>query len=629
MSGKGTYCEPIISAMAEPASSDRDAAAFLALHPPFDGLEPAELERIAESLELRRFGAGEVVLLEDAAPARALYVIRDGSMELVHEEEVIDILEPGEAFGHPSLLSGLAPAFTVRAHEDSTCYVVPRELALAALSGPAGAGFVARTLRERLARTGHVVHGLPELATVRVRELISRPAVTCEPFTTIRHAAETMTKHDVSALLVRDGERLTILTDADLRAKVLAGDISPENPVSLVTSPAVVVPPHRLAVDAVVDMLSAGVEHLLVVDPPRAVVGIVSSADLIGLEQHSPFALRHAVLRAADEDELVRVAARLPRLFLSLLDAGVEAVDIGRVLSLQLESLTTRLIDFSIWRHGPAPAAWAWLILGSAARRELTLGSDQENGLAYATGNDADVDGYFARLGEEVSEGLTRCGFAPDANEVFAGNRLWRMSEDAWLEVFRGSLETPDRSHLIRATVAFDFRHGGGGLEVVPPLVAILREAPQHPDFVRRLARTATDFKPPLGFRGSVVVERAGAESGKLDIKRGGIIPIVNLARFHALANGITISATVDRLVASQKAGALEDEVATSLLEAFAIVSRIRLQHHAAKLEAGEPPDNLIDPEQLPPIARRELRDAFRAIASAQRRLGVYLPSGR
>jgi CBS domain-containing protein len=615
--------------MAETRQADLDAAAFLALHPPFDGLDPDELNRIAESLELRRFREGQVALIEDGAPAQVFYVIRDGSMELVHEEEVIDILEPGEAFGHPSLLSGLAPAFTVRAHEDSTCYLVPRELAVRALSGPGGAGFVARTLRDRLARTGHVVHGLPQLATVRVGDLVSHPAVSCESSSTIRGAAETMTEHRVSALLVRDGERLTILTDADLRAKVIAGDLSPESPVSRVTTPAVVVPNFRLAIESIVDMLSAGVEHLVVVDPFGTVVGIVSSADLLGIEQYSPFALRHAVLRAADEDELFQVATRVPRLFLSLLDAGLEAAAIARVITLQLDSLTARLIDFSIQRHGPAPSAWAWLVLGSAARRELTLASDQENAVAYAADGADDVDAYFARLGEEVTAGLTRCGFVPDANEVFAGNRLWRMSEDRWLDVFRDSLGTPDRSHLIRATVAFDFRHGGGGLEVVPPLVAILREAPQHPDFVRRLARTATDFKPPLGFRGSLVVERAGQESGKLDIKRGGIIPIVNLARFHALANGITISATDDRLVAAQKAGALEDEVATSLREALAIVSRIRLQHHAARLEAGEPPDNLIDPDQLPPIARRELREAFRAVAHAQKRLSAYLPPGR
>lgn len=612
-----------------PQTQHPDAAAFLARHPPFDSLERAEVEQIASTVAVREYRVGDVALVEDGKPSEAFYVIRDGSMELVHEEEVIDILEPGEGFGHPSLLTGLAPTFTVRAHEDSSCYVIPGEVALSLFGRPAGAGFVARTLRERLTRTGHVVHGLPEFATLRVADLLTRPLQSCEPFTTIRHAAELMTANRISAILVPDGERLTLLTDADVRAKVVAGDISPENAVSRVTAPAVTIPADRLIVDAVVDMLDADVEHLVVVEPPRRPVGIVSATDLIGLETHSPFALRHTILGATDEEELVRIAARLPQLFLSLLDAGLGPADIGRVLALQLDSLTLRLIDFSIRRHGPAPAPWAWLVLGSAARRELTLGSDQENGLAYAADGDASVDEYFALLGAEVSIGLSRCGFKPDANDVVAANRLWRMSQARWLEVLAEALDTPDRSNLIRATVAFDFRHGGGGLEIVPPLVQILRTAPSHPDFVRRLARTATDFKPPLGFRGAFVVERVGEESGTLDIKRGGIVPIVNLARFHALAHGITISATIDRLVAAQEAGGLESEVAASLIEAFSIVSRIRLEHHAAKIEAGEQPDNLIEPDQLPPVARLGLREAFRSIAHAQKRLGAFVPQGR
>src|SRR5438874_8280685 len=205
---------------------------FLARFPPFDALPDEELERVARTTELIECPAGATVLVEDGTPSDRFYVVRDGSMELVHEDEVIDVLEPGEGFGHPSLLTGMAPAFTIRAHEDSTCYLVPRELALSVLGRPAGAGFVARTLRERLTRTGHVVHALPELATVRVRDLLTRPLRSCKPSTTIRHAAELMTENDITAILVTDGERLTLLTDEDVRAKVVAGDISPENAVS-------------------------------------------------------------------------------------------------------------------------------------------------------------------------------------------------------------------------------------------------------------------------------------------------------------------------------------------------------------------------------------------------------------
>jgi CBS domain-containing protein len=607
----------------------QEIAAFLARFPPFTELEPGELASVAAATEVARYPAGHDVLIEDAEPASSFYVIREGSMELVHEEEVIDILEPGEGFGHPSLLTGMAPAFTVRAHEESVCYLIPREQALDVLGRPAGAGFVASTLRERLTRTGHAVHALPELGTVRVGELIGREPVICEPTATIREAARVMTEANTSAALVRMGERCFILTDAQLRANVVAGGESPDDPVSRVAVEAVEVDSGRLAIDAIVDMLDRDVDHLVVVDARRNVLGIVGAADLLGLESRSPFALRHAVLAAQNEDELVEAAARLRKLFLALLDAGLSAADVGRVLSLQVDTFTTRLIDFAIWGHGPAPVPWAWLDLGSAARREFTLGSDQDNALAYADSDDAGaVDAYFERLAREVNAGLARCGFGPDNNEVLASNRLWRMSASDWLRVFEGVYESPDRSHLIRATVAFDFRHVGGGLEIVPPLVAVLREAKNHPDFIRRLARTATDFRPPLGFRGSLVLERNGEGSGRLDIKRGGLIPVVNLARFFALSNGITISPTLDRLVAAEEVGAVEAETAAALREAFVVFAGVRLQHHAAQIEAGQTPDNMIDPDELPPLTRRELREAFRVIAQTQKRLNVYVPLG-
>src|SRR5207237_10027967 len=121
---------------------------------------------------------------------------------------------------------------------------------------------------------------------------------------------------------------------------------------------------------------------------------------------------------------------------------------------------------------------------------------------------------------------------------------------------------------------AFDFRQISGALEVTPPLVAVLRLAKDHPDLLRRLARSATDFKPPLGFRGSL------ANGKGLDLKKGGAIPIANLARFFALSNGITISGTTARLEAVQAANALDAETAAALRVSFEIVLRILLDNH-------------------------------------------------
>lgn len=596
-------------------------ADFLGRFAPFDGLEPADRDAIAAAARERAYESGENLLLEDGTPSEQLFVVAEGSVELVHQGEAVDVLGPGESFGHPSLLSGLAPAFTVRARERTVCILIPREAAVAVFSGPAGAGYLATSLRRRMVQTGHVVHALPELGTISVAELISRPPVFCEGAVTIRRAAQLMTDNHTSAILVRDGGNLSILTDAVLRERVVAGEMSAGSPVSLIVRPAVQVGPERIAVDAVVEMLDAGTDHIVVVDAEKRVAGVLSAADLAGLETRSPFALRHAILSAHDEDELVAAAKRLRPLFLALLDAGIGPLDVGRVLSLQVDSLTARLIELSIAARGPAPSAWAWLALGSTARREFTLGSDQENALAYDAEGD-EFDAYFARLAGDVTRGLVRCGFALDPNGVVASNELWRMPARRWAEVFGQCLETPDRSHLIRANVAFDFRQIAGALEATPALVAVLREAKDHPDLLRRLARSATDFKPPLGFRGSL------ANGKGLDLKKGGTIPIANLARFYALSNGITISGTIARLEAVQAAGALDAETAAALQEAFEILMRIRLENHAAQLEAGAEPTNTVAPASLPPLTRVQLREAFRAIAHAQKLLSVYVPLG-
>ena len=176
---------------------------FLARFPPFDALPAGDLGSIASRVEVRRYGLGENILVEDGEPAHHLYVVVEGSVELVHQEEVVEVLEPGECFGHPSLLTGMAPAFTVRGHEPSVvCYLIGSDEALAVLGGPSGAGYVATTLRKRLTLTGHVVHALPEMATIRVEELINRPPVFCHADDTIRLAAQIMTDNHSSAILV-------------------------------------------------------------------------------------------------------------------------------------------------------------------------------------------------------------------------------------------------------------------------------------------------------------------------------------------------------------------------------------------------------------------------------------------
>jgi CBS domain-containing protein len=604
---------------------------FLSRHPPFDAFSDAEREAFAAAGELVQYSEGDSILIEDGIPSRGLWIVVSGSMDIIHEGETIQVLEPGELFGHPSLLTGLAPAFTVRAREPSSCLLFDAGTGRRILGTEAGAAYVARSLRKRLTRTGHTVHALHDVGTTPV-SAIMRPAVFCDADARMAEAARQLA--DVSALLVRldGGGRLGIVTDADLRA-VLAGDEPDlETPLSAIArSPAPTVPVGQLAVEATIDMVAAGAEVVAVVDGDE-VCGVLSAGDLLGLDARSPIALRHMILGAADIDGLVRSVGHLGRLFSLLVRAGVPPRDLGRVLSLQHDAIVAKLIDFSIWAREPAPVPWAFLDLGSAARREFTLASDQDNALAYASpraGEEDAVDAYFARLGADVNDGLARCGIGVDNNGVLAGNRLWRMSKAAWVRTFEECFQQPDESHLIRATVSFDFRPTAGGLAVVAELTDRIRAARSHPQFMRLMARSATGYPVALGFRGQLATGRDGDPDGKLDIKRTGVIPLVNLVRFHALAHGVTISPTLDRIEAVESSGGFEPGEADALSEAFTVIMRVRFDHQAQLIATGAPPDNLIEPDALTPIARTELREAMAVVRRAQRRVGAWAPPSR
>jgi CBS domain-containing protein len=602
---------------------------FLAGLPPFDALDAETLGALAVRAELVRFAPGDLVLVEDGPPARGLFVVRSGSLDLIHEGEVIQVIEPGECVGHPSLLTGLAPAFSVRAREPSECVVLSAEDGRRVFSTPAAAQYIATTLHKRLVRTGHTVHGLRDMATTPV-SAVMRPPVFAPPEMATREAAIRLGEPGVSALLVELGDgRLGLVGDAEVRAAAArpGGLDAPLRETA--ATPVTTIPARQIAVEAAVELLVAGTEQAAILDGER-VCGVLGTADLIGLEARSPMALRHAILAAQDEAELERAVARLPKLFLLLIRAGVPSADMGRILTLQHDAIVARLIDFSIWRRGEAPVAWVWLHLGSAARREFTLSSDQDNALAYATPEpDAAraVDAYFAKLGGDVTEGLARYGIGVDDNAVLASRRKWRMSKADWLRTFAECLREPDESHLIRATVAFDFRPGGGGLTVTPELNEQIRAARFAPNFMRLLARSAAGFPVALGFRGQLAAEKHGEAAGRLDIKRGGIIPLVNLVRFHAFAAGVTISPTLDRIDAAARVGALPEEEAQALREAYEVITRVRFERHASAIEAGHPADNLVDPGELTPIGRTELREALSVVRRAQRRLGSWVPS--
>ena len=592
----------------------KKTAGFLAYYPPFDGLEKAELEHMSASVTEQNVLAGETVLFEDGAPGQYLYVVHSGTVELLFKEQVVDVLTDGQLFGHPTLLTGLAPQFTARARESTSLYLVPRDVALDLLSRPEGVVYFAHRVREMLLRAARTMHAVPDVRTTGVTSVLRRHPVFCEPHASIGEAAQMMSAEKVTAILVRTRSGLGIVTDSDLRGAVLAEGISRDAPVSsIMTKPVRTVPPEMLAREASIAMMEAGLSHLPVQDDQGRILGIVSADSLMTLDALSPFGLRASIATARDEEELVEAALRLPDLFVTMLDAHLDAPALTRVVTLLVDAMTVRLLELAIEQHGRPPVAYAWLALGSCARNELTLASDQDNALAYEDSDDPAVDAYFARVAGVVNAGLGRCGFRPDTSEVLARDKRWRMSRTAWIRVFTTCIDTWAWKEVMRASISFDFRHVAGDLSIVPPLAEVMRQAPQHGGFLDSLAKTASGIPSPLGFRRRM--------SGPIDIKKSAMLPIENMARYYALSKGIIAATTDERLAAVQEEIGKSSDQIQSLREVFASMSHLRLRHHANAIRKGHPPDDVIDTTVLRPLTRVSLHEALKTVAAAQRQL--------
>ncbi|MBI3649342.1 MAG: CBS domain-containing protein [Actinobacteria bacterium] len=606
-----------------------DIPSFFRTYPPFDELSEEELGEVVRHTHIEFYPAGALILQQSAEPSRFLYVVRVGAVEVIDGTQVTDVLGEGEVFGHFSLLSGMGPAFTIRAHEEAICYLVDGEVAKRVMGTRRGLAFLSATLRKREVRA---VDGLDRVTLdpwqTSVHSLIRRPPVVAPITFSIREAAEMMSTEHVSSLLVERAGGLAILTDRDLRSRVLARGRSPDTFISeVLTFPVHTVTGDMMVAEVMALMLERGVHHVPVLDDSGQLLGVVTDSDLMGLEQKTAFALKADIDRATSVKEVVALGLRLPETACSMVEANVDPLDVGHAIAVVIDALTRRLLELAIRKFGDPPCSWAWVSLGSEARQEQALFTDQDNAIMLDTGETplAMVDAFFGRMAAFVNDHLQEAGIPKCRAGVIASNPEWRDSVLQWEYRFRRWIADPGRVGSAFTGIAFDYRPVAGPLEVRPTLDEVIRSAPREPQFVRHLARLAIDGRPPTGFLKAAVVEAKGNSSVSLDVKHGGITPITNLARVYSIGAGLAENRTLHRLREVAAVGRIDEETREGLEEAFRLLWQIRLEHQAGRVRVGLRPDDLVDPRDLGPLTRQGVREAFRMIERAQNALAVEM----
>jgi CBS domain-containing protein len=613
-----------------------DVVEFLRAHPPFDALPAEEVARVAGSAEVEFHREGETILSQGAGPVAHVHIVRSGAVEVISGGVVLDLLGPGELFGHGSMLSGLPAGFTARAHEDTLTYRIGEDVAVRVLARPEAVTFVARSLLSA-PRPASGEEGPQPPATGRdpahqpVAALLRGEPVVVDPQTTIRDAARMMGEAGATAVVVRLGDGgLGIVTDRDLRSRVLAAGRPADAPVrEVMTAPAYTVAPDRLGGGVLLEMLDRGVRHFPVISSRGEVVGVIADIDLVAVETRNSFYVRRLIAGAHRLPQLVAAAAHIRPMIVALHDSRVAATSISAIHSVVLDALTRRLVELTLEEAGDPGAPFALLALGSHARREAVPNSDLDSALVwYGPDDDDALRRRMHAIGTNVVGGAAACGLSPDDHGVNAADLRVVRSADSWKRVAMSWMTNPTQEQALILVSVFVDSRPVWGIHAGPPIHEVFGLAPQHPALLRLLARFALSYRPPTGFLRGLVVEHTGERRGRLDLKHGGVVPIVDLARWAAMSAGVTSTSTAERLRAARDAGTLPRADAESLLDAFELIVGLRVEHQIEQIGRGEPPDDHIDPAELSPLTRSYLKESFRAIASAQKRVAAEMQIG-
>ncbi|WP_038056190.1 DUF294 nucleotidyltransferase-like domain-containing protein [Thermus amyloliquefaciens] len=566
--------------------------------PPLSTLPEREREALLREALEEVYPPGSLLLEQGGAPAQNLYLLLEGQVALLDGEEEVGTLEAGEFFGFPSLLSGEPPSLSVVAKTPIRVLAFPKEAFQRLLAYPEAARFFGQGLVERVR-----LRVAPEPSLFApVRNLVHRPPAFIPPSATVEEAARRMRQEGISSLLV-EGEPLGILTDRDLRNRLLAEGRPPSTPVGAVmTTPLFSLPADTPIYEALAAMVERGIHHLPLTEGDR-VVGVVTHTDLLLSRAQSPLLL----LRRIERLELERYSLEVASLVEALFQRGLGGVEIGRVVASLNDALIRRLVREAETTQGPPPMAYAFLVFGSEGRREQALLTDQDNALVLeGDGHEA----YFQALAEHVVGGLLRAGI-PECKGGYMATR-WRKPLGEWQDTFRRWMEAPEPQALLETQIFFDLRKAAGSLSL-RPLEETILEGSRKGVFLYHLAQASLAFRPPLGLFG-----RVRTEEGFVDLKRHAIAPIVALARLYALMAGSLAKGTVERLKVAAEGGTLSLEGAERLEEAFRFFFSLRLKHQLKALEQGGEVSNRVLWSSLSPGERRKALEGFRAIAEMQ-----------
>lgn len=451
----------------------------------------------------------------------------------------------------------------------------------------------------------------------RVAEVMSAPPVILSGDSSLGEALELLIAKGISSVFVEDpGEAPGIVTERDLLRALAAGGAAvfgERRLAEIKSQPLQCVRSDDLIYRAIGRLDRLGIRHLGVRDRFGTLVGAVTSRNLLRHRTGATMALGDEIDAADGEAELGLAWSKVPAVAHSLMEQSVPVEATSNVISAEICALTKRAALLGEERlaaagEGPPPHPYAVLVLGSAGRGESLISADQDNAIIV----DSELlspaeDAWYAALGGHIADILDGVGIVYCKGGVMAKNAVWRRSAPAWRAEIEDWVGRQRPEDLLNVDIFFDAVtvHGDEALGRGIWQYGFALGS-KSASFQRALEATLAGWRAPLGLFGGF---QTGADE-RVDVKLGGLFPIVSAARILAIKYGLPEHGTAARYRAAAAADKISGAVAESLIEAQRTIMAAILKQQLLDTDAGRSPSPKVDPRNLDKAERKALRDA-------------------
>ncbi|MGB4839100.1 MAG: DUF294 nucleotidyltransferase-like domain-containing protein [Saprospiraceae bacterium] len=620
---------------------------FIRDFPPFNILPEEAILNIAKNTTVKYLPPGSILFNAGDQPQNLFYIVNAGAVHLKRSDgQLIDICEEGNVFGIRPLMAQSNYLLTAVSQKDTILYCINNNDFLQYIETHPKVAMYLTTNFAKGAGSSYIYQN----ESIEINQNNNnQPAIYSELFIidgkkdvvfstandTIYEVASKMAKNSIGSVIICDNNQLPIgiVTDKDLRIKVVGGEISKErNITEIMSSPVICVQPGLSIAELNIQMIKNNINHLAVTKDGTTnskLLGIISEHDLVVQQADNPSILIKEIRKSTSASQLKMIRDKVESLIKKYLKQDISISFISQIVTEINDEIVRQAVKMSMSKIGEEiyrDINFCWLSIGSAGRAEQLLRTDQDSAIIYENNLAIpEIKIKCLRLAKEVSDILNEVGYIYCPANMMASNPEYCLSLKEWKNTFTKWIYEPGENEILMCSIFFDMRPIYGHYKLAEELIEKIHMLLQSQEiFLHFMANNVLNNPPPFSFFRNLILEKSGEHKDSFDIKLRAMLPLIDAARILYLDKKIPFASnTVKRFISLAEDEPNNAELYKMAADAYEILMHFRVTQGIKSGNNGR----YILPEKLSKMERLQIRNALQPIDEIQKLIRIrYVP---